>query len=87
MNYEKWQSKDIPLSILALKLAEEAAEVGTEISDAAIAPSGIRNTVDVQRLGLMNRKDAILAELEHVRHLCDVIEDRLKTRNRPHLRA
>lgn len=36
MNKAKWTDESIPLPILALKLTEEAAEVGTEITDAAM---------------------------------------------------
>lgn len=34
MNKKRWSHAGVPMAVLALKLSEEAAEVGTEITDA-----------------------------------------------------
>lgn len=64
MNKYKWSKPNIPLSILALKLAEEAAEVGTELTDEFI---GLRP---------FSRK-RILTELDHVEFLVGIMRSRL----------
>jgi hypothetical protein len=65
MNRGKWSSPRKSLPELALKLCEEAAEVGTEITDALDDGSKL----DIK---------ATLNELDHVRFLCDVIERRVR---------
>lgn len=64
MNKSEWSKSKKSLPELALKLCEEAAEVGTEITDA------------LSRERKLDAK-ATLAELDHVRFLCDVIERRI----------
>lgn len=63
MNKQRWRDPSIPLSILALKLCEEAAEVGTEITDS--------------HMGEHWNRDAILEELEHVVFMATVLRDRV----------
>jgi len=77
MNFRKWENDNIPLSVLALKLCEEAAEVGGEISDALIRADGYQTDPGGATLSIRNRKEAILVEIDHVRHLCDQIERRV----------
>lgn len=64
MNRMKWINPEIPLSVLALKLCEEAAEVGTEVTDGATNP------------GQIDFK-AMQTELDHVDFISDVIRWRI----------
>jgi hypothetical protein len=64
MNKRKWSDPGIPIEVLGLKLCEEAAEVGTEISDAALKVS---KTVNVKK---------ILDELDHVEFIAKQLRKR-----------
>lgn len=67
MNKRKWQDPMVPLSMLALKLCEEAAEVGTEITDGYFHDP-IFGQADRRKL---------LEELEHVEFIAAVIRARV----------
>lgn len=75
MNKAKWRNPDVPLPVLALKLCEEAAEVGTEISDSLIAPTGLLRTANAARGTLQTKK--LLEELDHVEFIVACIRARL----------
>lgn len=66
MNKKRWRHPSVPLTVLALKLSEEAAEVGTEITDA------IMNTdeVNIKRIN---------EELDHVEFIASVLRERVRT--------
>lgn len=68
MNFEKWSQKDIPPAILALKLAEEVAEVGTEITDTYME-NPLADTKDLS--------DKVLVELEHVLFIANQLVQRI----------
>lgn len=63
MNRKRWEDPSVPLVALALKLTEEAAEVGTEINDALDSS---------RKLNLSNLRD----EISHVRFILRMIEER-----------
>lgn len=65
MNKKKWTNPEIPLSVLALKLCEEAAEVGTAITD-GMTGSG---QIDLGNL---------LEELDHVDFICSALRSRVR---------
>lgn len=69
----KWLNPEIPLEVLALKLCEEAAEVGTEITDAIM--SG-----ELLSYPFIHEAE-ILVELEHVEFLVSVIRNRVLDKN------
>ena len=69
MNKRKWKSAPIPL--IALKLCEEAAEVGTEISDYFMA----REFHEPEENMKMFKRD-LRTEIEHVEFLCDLLRER-----------
>jgi hypothetical protein len=70
MNRKKWSSPEIPLAVVALKLCEEAAEVGTVISDGMTSPGRI----DVEHL---------LEELDHVDFISGVLRARVTPGSTP----
>lgn len=69
MNKKKWSDPSVPIALLALKLCEEAAEVGTEISDMAMKLENMNPP--------FTREPELLSELEHVEFLVGVIRGRV----------
>jgi hypothetical protein len=69
MNAKRWEDPSVPLVVLALKLTEEAAEVGTEISDMLMKAEMMSPP--------FTREAEILAELEHVEFFCRLIRARM----------
>lgn len=64
MNKERWSDKSVPLVTLALKLSEEAAEVGGEITDANMK-------------GVVVDREAILEELDHTIFIAQTMRARI----------
>lgn len=79
MNKAKWSNPAVPLEILALKLSEEAAEVGNEISDALISPLGQVRVGKDLNIRIDQARQEILTEISHVEFLCSVLRGRLET--------
>jgi hypothetical protein len=67
MNKNRWTNPAVSLPVLALKLTEEASEVGGEISDAEMRYG--RSPAHFYKHAL--------TEIEHVEFLCGVLRDRL----------
>lgn len=63
MNKANWIRTSVPLEILALKLSEEAAEVGTEITDA------YKHAIDWDA-------EKVIEECDHVIFFAQLIRDR-----------
>ena len=79
MNRKRWQDPTIPLEVLALKLTEEAAEVGTEISDMHFIDrpnAWITQEQYKNRVG--GRLTKALEELEHVEFIAGVLRARIE---------
>jgi hypothetical protein len=70
MNKRKWRDPMIPMSVLALKLCEEAAEVGTEITDAHMRSPVASMTAD--------QADRIMEELSHVIFIAETMRSRVR---------
>lgn len=66
MNKRKWTRKSVPVSMLALKLCEEAGEVAREITDAKIDGKPYDENV--------------LTELDHVIFIASIMRERLQLR-------
>jgi hypothetical protein len=64
VNEKKWTDPKVPMTLLALKLSEEAAEVGGEITDALV------NGRPVDRI-------AILEELDHTVFIANTMRYRI----------
>lgn len=73
MDKKKWQNPRIPLSTLALKLAEEVGEVSTIITDAQFAGHGIYD-------GPLTKpeREHLIEELDHVRFIASQMKKRLR---------
>jgi hypothetical protein len=69
MNRTKWMKRDVPIVNLALKLQEEAAEVGTAINDMFMDGEAMEPP--------FTREPELQVEIDHVRFFCDIIEMRL----------
>lgn len=63
MNFEMWSDPQVAVSLVALKLCEEAAEVGNEITDPIMR-------------GKKVSKKRLREEIEHVEFLCAVLRER-----------
>lgn len=70
MNRAKWRNPNVPLTSLALKLAEEVGEVATEVGDMHFV-----DPEDVDMIAL--HRNAALAELEHVQFIAKTLKKRL----------
>lgn len=66
MNKDRWKAS-LPIAVLALKLSEEAAEVGTLVTDSWMADSDI----DITRMN---------EELDHVELLAGAIRTKVNYR-------
>lgn len=75
MNRDKWTAKGVPLQTLALKLSEEAAEVGTVLSDTMIVEDG---EYEGERKLTNRERRAILEELEHVIFIATTMQHRVR---------
>lgn len=64
MNTKRWANKNVPLSMLCLKLGEEAMEVGLELTDA-------------QMEGTKPNYKHMLEELEHVEFIAECLRKRI----------
>lgn len=67
MNLRKWSDPEVPLEIVALKLAEETGEVANIITDNLMAHQGPMREREVGHL---------IDECEHVIFLASVIKNR-----------
>lgn len=71
MNKAKWLNPDVPIELLVLKLSEEAAEVGTEISDMWMNGETMSPP--------FTRAAELEIELDHVEFFCAVIRGRINS--------
>lgn len=70
MNKAKWRDPMVPMAVLALKLCEEAAEVGGEVTDAFFRGDGFPQ---FERRSI----DNMLEELDHTIFIAEIMRDRL----------
>lgn len=75
MNRKKWQAKGIPRQTLALKLVEEAAEVGNVLTDTMIVEDG---EYAGERKLTSAEKAAILEELSHVEFIARCLRNKIR---------
>lgn len=66
MNYRKWTQFDVTLQSLALKLCEEAGEVGKEL-----------NLVSPKKVYAVSELLRALTEVDHVLGIADILEQRI----------
>lgn len=65
MNLKRWKNPEVPISMLALKLCEEAGEVANEITDGWQTGTG-----------KVSRKRAV-EEVDHVIAIAEILKARL----------
>lgn len=70
MNKAKWQDPMVPMTILGLKLCEEAGEVATELSDAFMG--GVPSALHTVRAG------ELIEELDHVIFIAETMKGRVR---------
>lgn len=79
MKSQRWRNPEITMETLALKLCEEAAEVGTAFSDLAIdllEDEGEEERLDENEILLYHYHQAT-RELQHVEFIARTLHDRL----------
>ena len=78
MKKSRWADPTIPLEVLALKLCEEAAEVGTEITDLFTHEAQLPISPKEMQRNQVNALVRAEEELEHVEFIAQCLRMRIK---------
>lgn len=78
MNRDKWKNPNIPLSLLALKLCEEAGEVSREITDASDDAFDLSTAIGADREYGNDELKRIHAEASHALLMAREIRNRAR---------
>lgn len=77
MNKRRWRNPEMPIEVIALKLAEEVGEVAKEITDLWVEEDDAAGSLAFRRKMTLTDKDRIATELDHVAFLFTVLRSRI----------